>query len=100
MKWPTTTIAWSCRLFRIARDVQAVNPKSILGEAQAPSISIFKEHQMKPILALLFTLFMASSLPPPDATFRPWNGTPVKGDYTLLVTDVHDGDSFTGCLLV
>lgn len=35
-----------------------------------------------------------------DDRFRPWLGTPNKGEYTMIVRDVHDGDSFTACLLV
>jgi micrococcal nuclease len=32
--------------------------------------------------------------------FKPWTGTPNRGDFTVLVRGVHDGDSFTACLLV
>jgi endonuclease YncB( thermonuclease family) len=38
--------------------------------------------------------------PPPDGIFRPWAGVPTRGDYTLYVSAVHDGDTFDGCLLV
>jgi endonuclease YncB( thermonuclease family) len=55
---------------------------------------------MKPLALSLSIIFAAASAPPPDATFRPWTGTPTRGDFTVLVTEVHDGDSCTACLLV